>query len=609
MPRIPDSPVARALTRTLPAVVAVIALIPAALAVSQTSPQPGTELLPDLDQEMPTLLEITRAGPKAKPTWRLGFRSAVRNIGAGPLIIDGRRPSKAQRNMAADQVIEHNGAPAEVVGSAGRLRYTRSPDHEHWHLLGFERYELRRPGGGAVLARDRKTGFCLGDRYEVTTRELPARAPEPVYTSRCGLERPGLLGIREGISVGYGDDYDATLEGQWLPLNGLKAGRYLLIHRVNADRGLRELTYDNNESSLLIRLHWRGREPEIRVLATCPTTAECTRAKASAARGARPRAQTVATGLEIPWEIAFLPDERALVTERPGRVRLLSRNGRLRREPVARVPVSAYGEGGLLGLAVDPQFSANRFVYLYFTTTDGMRLERRRFTGSRLVREASLLDGVEAGRVHDSGRIAFGPDGRLYVSTGDAGESEHAQDPASLNGKMLALSPAQYRGATPAVPEVVASGLRNSQGFDWQPGTNRLVANDHGPTGFDGPEGYDEVNAIDAGGNYGWPEAISDDTDGGRFVAPLRVYRGPIAPSGATFVSRPRSRGTGAYVLAGVVGEQPLLAGRYGRLRTVVEGPRGCLYVLTSNRDGRGVPVRTDDRILRIAPPGVRRCS
>jgi glucose/arabinose dehydrogenase len=333
--------------------------------------------------------------------------------------------------------------------------------------------------------------------------------------------------------------------------------------------------------------------------------------------------ETVASGLKIPWEIAFLPDGRALVTERPGRVRLLGRGGRMRRSPVARVRTSAVGEGGLLGLAVDPRFRSNRFVYLYYTTGTGMRLERRRWTGTRLAEPVSLIDGIRAGEVHDSGRIAFGPDRRLYVSTGDGGEPALAQDPSALNGKLLDLTPRQYRGPGHAHPHIVAMGLRNSQGFDWQPGTRRLIANDHGPTGFDGPEGYDEVDEIVQGGNYGWPQAIGGDTDGGRFIAPLRVYVAPIAPSGATFVSWPGSRWTGDYLLAAlrgaqlrrlvlrgerVVRDERLLRGRFGRLRTVVEGPRGCLYILTSNRDGRGYPTAADDRILRLRPPGSRAC-
>jgi glucose/arabinose dehydrogenase len=361
--------------------------------------------------------------------------------------------------------------------------------------------------------------------------------------------------------------------------------------------------------------------PAIRTFAVAALAALAAAHAAPAA--AAPRVTTVATGLEIPWEIAFLPRGRALVTERPGRLRLLGRHGRLHRAPVARLPVSAYGEGGLLGLALDPAFRANRRVYLYFTTTAGMRLERWRWRRGRMVREASLVDGIQAGDVHDSGRIAFGPDERLYVSTGDAGEGALSQDPGSLNGKLLALTPRQYHGRGHAVPKVLATGLRNSQGFDWEPRTGRVIATDHGPSGFDGPEGYDEVDQIVRGGDYGWPLAIGDDTAGGRFIAPLRVYPEPLAPSGATFVSRHGSRWTGDFLFAALRGEQlrrlvfragrlvrehALLVGRFGRLRTVVEGPRGCLYALTSNRDGRGVPDAGDDRVLRIRPPGGRRC-
>ena len=284
---------------------------------------------------------------------------------------------------------------------------------------------------------------------------------------------------------------------------------------------------------------------------------------------------------------------------------------------MARIDVASRGEGGLLGLVLDPEFAENHLVYLYLTGTDEMRLERWRWTGLRLVREATVLDGIAAGDVHDSGRIAFAPDGRLFVATGDAGNPALAQDPGSLNGKMLALVPEQYRDATDVHPEVIASGLRNSQGFDWEPGTGMLVANDHGPSGFDGPEGYDEVDVIVPGGNYGWPEAISDDTGGGRYRTPARIYLEPIAPSGGTFLTAP-SAWQGDYVLAALRGEelrrlsfeqgrvvvdQPLLEGTYGRLRSVIEAPDGSLYVLTSNRDDRGSPRPGDDRILRVELP------
>jgi glucose/arabinose dehydrogenase len=595
------------LIRVVPVVFA-IAFSAAFLATvgGTSSAAAGAERLPDLDQATPTGLVITHADG----VYRLGFRSAVANVGDGPLIIDGHRWTAELASMTANQVIERDGEPHEVVPGVGELSYVVSPDHRHWHLLGFDSYSLRRAGGRAPVVTDRKTGFCLGDRYRATRRP----PGQPVYTSRCGLADSTLMGIREGISVGYGDDYKANLEGQYLPLNGLKDGRYVLVHRVNGDRRLRELDYSNNAASLLLHLRWRRGQPMVRVLKSCSDTDRCDRRRPSPAR-----VKTVATGLEIPWEIAFLPDRRALVTERPGRVRLLERDGRLRRKPVATVPVSAYGEGGLLGLALDPDFAANRFVYLYYTTADGMRLERRRFSRGHLRRERSLVDGIEAGRIHDSGRIAFGPDGRLYVGTGDAGDGELAQRPDSLNGKFLALSPEQYRGAG-GRPEIVSSGHRNPQGFDWEPGSGRLIATEHGPTeGVDGPEGYDEVNEIAKGGNYGWPRVFGFDQAG--FTAPLHVYRQPLAPSGATFVTRRGSPWSGSFVFASLRGEQlrrlafsggrivtdePILRGRFGRLRTVVEGPRGELYVLTSNRDGRGIPQTGDDRVLRITPPRSR---
>jgi glucose/arabinose dehydrogenase len=330
-----------------------------------------------------------------------------------------------------------------------------------------------------------------------------------------------------------------------------------------------------------------------------------------------PRVTVIASGLEVPWEIAFLPDGRALVTERPGRVRMLSRTGRLRRSPLGRIAVSAIGEGGLLGLAVDPAFTRNRFVYLYYTTFNGMRLERWKLAGGRLVRQTGLIRGIAAGSVHDSGRIAFSPGGRLFISTGDAGEGTLAQDPKSLNGKFLVLTPRQYRGWRSVRPTIFSMGHRNAQGFAWQSGTGRMVATEHGPTGFDGPDGWDEVNVIRRGGNYGWPIVFGADQPP-PFIAPLRIYPEPLAPSGATFVRRPGSAWTGDFILAclrgrqlrrlvlrgdAVVSEQPLLEGAYGRLRTVVNGPHGDLYALTSNRDGRGAPDPGDDRILRIVPP------
>jgi hypothetical protein len=250
--------------RLLPAILASLLLAAGAYAV--TPSQGGTRLLPDLDQEAPSSLIVTQAGGQ----YRLGFRSAVRNVGDGPLILSGHRRDRGTDTMIADQEIVRDGGTQELVRNVGRLQYVVSPDHRHWHLLGFDRYELAR-AGGHVVVRDRKTGFCLGDRYAAI-----AQPPAPkVYTSRCGLGQPALLGVSEGITVGYGDDYKANLEGQYLPLTGLRSGRYELIHRVNADGRLLESNHANDAASVLLSLRWRSGVPHISVLASCPDSARC----------------------------------------------------------------------------------------------------------------------------------------------------------------------------------------------------------------------------------------------------------------------------------------------------------------------------------------------
>jgi glucose/arabinose dehydrogenase len=330
-----------------------------------------------------------------------------------------------------------------------------------------------------------------------------------------------------------------------------------------------------------------------------------------------PKVTTIARGLEVPWEIAFLPDGRALITERPGRVRLMSRERRLLPDPVAEVSVSSGGEGGLLGLAVDPDFSRNHFVYLYRTTAGDNEVVRYRLDGPRLREQAVIVDGIPAAAIHDGGRIHFGPDQRLYIATGESGNPSLAQERGSLGGKFLRLSPRAYRGSGRVRPEVYSIGHRNSQGFDWQPGTDRLVATEHGPSGGDGPRGFDEVNLVRSGANYGWPRVFGHQSSAG-LVSPAVVYEEPIAPSGAAFVSLPGSSWTGDFLFGALLGEQirrvclagarvtcnqALFEGDFGRLRTVVEGPDGALYALTSNRDGRGSPRDGDDRVLRIVPP------
>jgi hypothetical protein len=271
-----NSPTAeRLLWRLVPAVgaIAVCAAALAALPGDTPGITPESVELPDLDQELPWDLQVTSTGPSTAREHRLGFASAVSNIGDGPLIVSGRRERTAD-TMNADQLIESSDAPSAVVEGVGRLRYVQSRDHEHWHLLDFERYELRRVGGTRRVT-DRKTGFCLGDRYRTRGRALSAEPPVPRYTGRCGLGATGRLQLVEGISVGYGDDYPANLEGQSLPLSGLAAGRYLLIHHVNVRRRLHETDYGNDASSLLFRLRWPAGVPHVRVLRGCPDSERC----------------------------------------------------------------------------------------------------------------------------------------------------------------------------------------------------------------------------------------------------------------------------------------------------------------------------------------------
>ncbi|MCS7002293.1 MAG: PQQ-dependent sugar dehydrogenase [Dehalococcoidia bacterium] len=332
--------------------------------------------------------------------------------------------------------------------------------------------------------------------------------------------------------------------------------------------------------------------------------------------------ETVVTGLNTPWAIDFAPDGRWFVTERGGQVRVIQ-NGQLRPEPWATFPVAAVGEAGLLGLALDPQFAQNRFVYVAYTYRDSNRLLNRlvrlRDVNGRGEVDRVLVDNVPGNTTHDGGRVRFGPDGKLYWAMGDATTNpQTAQDRATLNGKILRLNPDGTIPADNPFPNspVFALGLRNPQGLAWQPGTNLLFSTDHGPSG---PQGCcrDELNLIEPGKNYGWPVITGSQTRDG-MVAPILHSGDSVtwAPAGMTFVTRgpwqgsllfTALRGEALYRVtldradpSRVLAVEPVLQQQFGRLRDVVEGPDGALYVLTSNRDGRGRPAADDDRILRL---------
>jgi Lysyl oxidase len=212
----------------------------------------AAELLPDLVQSPPRALEVYQTGD----TWQLAFLSAVENDGRGPMLLVGRRPDQSAPAMTVEQLVRRSDGTASTSPVEGEIRFVRSETHRHWHFLGLERYDILTPDGKTV-GRDQKTGFCLGDRYNASRSvELPGEPEQPVWTQECGRGQPERRIIRQGISPGFGDDYVPRLEGQWIDITGLPAGSYVLRHRVNVDRVLRESDYENNSAETPFELSW-----------------------------------------------------------------------------------------------------------------------------------------------------------------------------------------------------------------------------------------------------------------------------------------------------------------------------------------------------------------
>ena len=313
--------------------------------------------------------------------------------------------------------------------------------------------------------------------------------------------------------------------------------------------------------------------------------------------------EVVAQNLEIPWALDFLPDRTLIFTERPGRVNII-KNGSV--ETIATLNVEHVGEGGLLGIAVDPDYTTNRYIYLYHTYRDE-RLWNRvvRFTimNNTLTDMYVVVDKIPAAEIHSGGRLKF-HDGLLYATTGDAAEPHNAQNLSSLAGKILRIGSGGSLDDNPFDNTIVSYGHRNPQGLAWHPETNELYATEHGP------RANDEINRIIAGANYGWPN--TECTQAAASVKnPIRCFTSTVAPSGATFArSGPWKNSLLVATLRGsklirlvidndTVREEEIVLDGYGRLRDVVEY-EGSFYVLTSNRDGRGTPAADDDKILKI---------
>jgi glucose/arabinose dehydrogenase len=313
-----------------------------------------------------------------------------------------------------------------------------------------------------------------------------------------------------------------------------------------------------------------------------------------------------------------------LVTERPGKIRVIEK-GKLLPEPLYTFPeISETGEEGLLSMTLDPDYPQNHFLYLVVAVPkDGGIVDQvMRFldTGTELADPSILIDNIPAARFHAGSRVAFGPDGKLYVSTGDATDKNLAQDKKSLAGKILRIN------ADGGIPNdnpfsgspVWSYGHRNPQGLAWHPDNGFLYESEHGPSGFDGPGGGDEVNLIEKGKNYGWPLVSHEEKRSGT-EAPLIVFTPAEAPASLLVYSgRQFSEWRGNLFFGALKGEglmrlvldeqnpkrvvyyEKLKAVDFGRIREVMEGPDGFIYFTTSNRDGRGTPTSEDDRIFRI---------
>lgn len=317
--------------------------------------------------------------------------------------------------------------------------------------------------------------------------------------------------------------------------------------------------------------------------------------------------EVVASNLEVPWALAIADDGRIFFTERPGRIKVIE-NGNVTELLNLQDRVTSTGESGLLGLALDPDFGNNATIYVYYTYADetgamGNRVSKFLPSASGYS-EQILLNRIPAAEIHDGGRVKFGPDGKLYITTGDAAQPSLSQDLSSLAGKILRINP---DGSIPddnpfQDSPVYSYGHRNPQGIAWHPVTKQLYETEHGPTG------NDEVNIVRAGGNYGWPEEQCTGPE--EYIDSIACYPVSVAPSGATFYSPGNDlffatlRGT--HLERVILDEDGMVADRLnvledlGRLRDVVQGPDGYLYISTSNRDGRGIPTDGDDKILRL---------
>ncbi len=320
--------------------------------------------------------------------------------------------------------------------------------------------------------------------------------------------------------------------------------------------------------------------------------------------------QIVATNLEVPWEIVFLPDETMIISQRTGSLVHVDPQ---QRKQIPVQGVEHIGEGGLLGVALHPDFLSNQELYVYITVQKGNeytnQIERFRLEDDQLLDRQVILSNIPGAALHDGGRILFGPDGKLYITTGDAGHPASAQDTSQLSGKILRLNDdGTVPADNPFGNAVYSYGHRNPQGLAWDEDGN-MWATEHGPSGLE--SGFDEINLIVRGGNYGWP-TISGDKEQDGLISPV-IHSGENetwAPTGLVALND-------TLIFAGLRGEALYLVKRnaseleapvalfkntYGRLRAVTIGPDNFLFFSSSNTDGRGSDRIDDDHVYTIDP-------
>ncbi|MCB1132677.1 MAG: PQQ-dependent sugar dehydrogenase [Verrucomicrobiae bacterium] len=340
------------------------------------------------------------------------------------------------------------------------------------------------------------------------------------------------------------------------------------------------------------------------------------------------RIETIASGLRVPWELVFLPDGRALFTERPGRVRMIVES-ELQPEPLLEIPVAQGNKMGMLGIAISPDFATDSSVFIGYNMPSGdsfeLRVERYRLVGGRLIEPKVLLAGIPAWSNHTGCRLVFGPDRLLYVTTGDANRPPDSQRLDQLNGKILRILPDgqipednPFVGNDAAAPAIYSYGHRNPQGLAFQPGTRRLYASEHGP------DHGDELNLVEAGRNYGWP-VISHQRRAPGMETPrceitpavgpgaLLFYQGTAFPEFRGNLLMATLRGSSVWRFALDADGQPVAVERFfhrkwGRIRFLVEAPDGAIWMSTSMHDPpEGQPGAGDDRIIRLVadPNGI----